>query len=208
MKSNFLKRLIFIIFSLPLVLFCIHLGGYFFYFLATLVFLIGLYEIFLIENKLFKFIIFLLLIIFLYFFIEIYYQKGGKIYVYFLLIVTWLSDSGGYIIGKYFGKKKITFISPNKTYLGFLGSIIFSQLSILYLMFNDFYFFNSLFLSIFLIFLFSLTVISGDLFFSLIKRKCNIEDYSNVFIGHGGLFDRIDGLIFLTLFFKLIIFFS
>ena len=75
-------------------------------------------------------------------------------------------------------------------------------------MFNDFYFFNSLFLSIFLILLSSLMVILGDLFFSFIKRKCNIEDYSNVFIGHGGLFDRIDGLIFLTLFFKLIIIFS
>ena len=205
MKSNFLKRLIFIIFSLPLVILSLHFGGYYFYFLVTLVSLIGLYEIFLLKKKIFSFIIFILFSIFLFLFIEIYYEKNGKIYIYLLLLITWLSDTGGYIIGRYLGKKKISYISPNKTYLGFLGSIIFSQLSFVYLFFNDIFFFNSLFITALLLIFSSLIVIFGDLFFSYIKRKCKIKDYSNIFIGHGGLFDRIDGLIFLTIFFKLIL---
>ena len=205
MKSNFLKRLIFIIFSLPLVILSLHFGGYYFYFLVTLVSLIGLYEIFLLKKKIFSFIIFILFSIFLFLFIEIYYEKNGKIYIYLLLLITWLSDTGGYIIGRYLGKKKISYVSPNKTYLGFLGSIIFSQLSFVYLFFNDIFFFNSLFITALLLIFSSLIVIFGDLFFSYIKRKCKIKDYSNIFIGHGGLFDRIDGLIFLTIFFKLIL---
>lgn len=208
MKSNFLKRLIFIIFSLPLVILSLHFGGYYFYFLVTLVSLIGLYEIFLLKKKIFSFIIFILFSIFLFLFIEIYYEKNGKIYIYLLLLITWLSDTGGYIIGRYLGKKKISYISPNKTYLGFLGSIIFSQLSFFYLFFNDTFFFNSLFITALLLIFSSLIVIFGDLFFSYIKRKCKIKDYSNIFIGHGGLFDRIDGLIFLTFFLKLVLIIS
>ena len=57
-------------------------------------------------------------------------------YIFFmLLLITWLSDIGGYIIGKLIGKKKISYVSPNKTYLGFLGSILFFTTFLLFICF-------------------------------------------------------------------------
>jgi len=117
--------------------------------------------------------------------------------------LVWLTDIGGYFIGKFFGGRKFSKWSPNKTYAGLFGSIFFSQLSIFIV--NAFFYLTtySIFIAI-IQFIFCIIAVFGDLFFSFIKRKYEIKDYSSIIPGHGGILDRIDGLIFVTIFFYLI----
>ena len=123
--------------------------------------------------------------------------------MYFILIIAWLSDSGGYIFGKFFRGPKINLISPNKTYTGFFGSIALSQFSIIFLIYYNIFDNYNFFEKMFLVFTLSITVIFGDLLFSYFKRVEKIKDYSNILPGHGGLLDRIDGLITLTILYYL-----
>jgi len=113
---------------------------------------------------------------------------------------------GGYIFGKIFKGKKLTKISPNKTYSGAAGSIILSFLSLpivnllqtFYLneALINFFKFNFIFLTI----LISMICQLGDLLVSFLKRKIKIKNISNILPGHGGILDRIDGLIFVLIF--------
>ena len=117
-----------------------------------------------------------------------------KIYFLYSILVSIMSDIGGLVFGKIFKGKKLTKISPNKTISGSIGSLIFSLLLI---PFN----YESLF-SVNLLNLFVITIaissISqlGDLFISFIKRKAKVKDTSDILPGHGGILDRIDGMIF------------
>tara|TARA_B100000787_G_C16127425_1_gene265673 strand:- start:286 stop:639 length:354 start_codon:yes stop_codon:yes gene_type:complete len=105
-----------------------------------------------------------------------------------------MSDIGGFIFGKIFKGKKLTKISPNKTISGSIGSLIFSMLLI------PFYYeslFKESLLNIFLItIIISIVSQLGDLFISLLKRKAKVKDTSDILPGHGGILDRIDGIIF------------
>ena len=117
-----------------------------------------------------------------------------KIFIYYSLLASILSDIGGLIIGKTFKGKKLTKISPNKTMSGSIGSFTFSIL--LVPLFIDYLInYNLLTLSVITFFI-SLTSQMGDLFISFLKRKAKIKDTSNLLPGHGGLLDRIDGIIF------------
>ena len=208
MKNNFLLRLISILILAPIVIILIFLGGYYFYMLMILIFFFSLKEVLSIKNFKIQILIISLFLLFFYSTYQISEIANGKLYLYYLLIITWLSDSGGYIFGKLFKGPKINLISPNKTYLGFLGSILFSQFTIIYInIFNLYESFNLLEKFI-LIFLSSLAVIFGDLLFSFFKRVSKIKDYSNILPGHGGILDRIDGMIILTVLFYLFIFFK
>lgn len=99
----------------------------------------------------------------------------------FVLIIVIISDVFQEFSGKYFGKNKIGWISPNKTYEGYIGGYI----GILILFFIKSY--N--FIDLNLIYIFG---IIGDLFFSYIKRKIGIKDYSEILLSHGGVLDRLD----------------
>ena len=117
-----------------------------------------------------------------------------KIYFLYSVLVAIMSDIGGLVFGKIFKGKKLTKISPNKTISGSIGSLIFSILLI------PFYYkslFNENLLDIFIISI-AISTISqlGDLFISYIKRKANVKDTSDILPGHGGILDRIDGMIF------------
>ena len=184
----------------PLIIFIIYLNEIYFNFLIIIIFFIGVFEINAIKNLIIKFIIFIIFTIFLLMVFKINYLPNGTHYLYYILIVSCLSDIGGYIIGKYFGIKKISIISPNKTYLGFLGSILLSQLAVFYLMENHMFEIKNFYLKSLFVLICCVFVILGDLFFSYFKRIINIKDYSKLLPGHGGLLDRIDGLIFLTYF--------
>jgi len=201
MNSNFKHRTLFSIITAPIVLFAIFFGNVYFNILLFIIMIIGLYEIKKLKNLYTKIIIFLLFFYFLYSCLILNNHSNGKHLIFLLLIITWLSDIGGYLFGKFFGGKKIGYISPNKTYTGIFGSILFSQFSQIYIYyFNLFSNENNLYIFIFISCLF---VIIGDLVFSYIKRLNKIKDYSNILKGHGGLFDRIDGLIFLTIIFNI-----
>ncbi len=115
-----------------------------------------------------------------------------KLYFLVIVLICVSSDIGGYVFGKTIGGKKLTKISPNKTYSGSIGSYF---LSIIF----TFLIFNNYFSSEFII-LYSITISTisqiGDLMISNLKRKAKIKDTGNLIPGHGGLLDRFDGLIF------------
>ncbi|MDA7488127.1 phosphatidate cytidylyltransferase [Candidatus Pelagibacter ubique] len=117
-----------------------------------------------------------------------------KIYFLYSVLVAILSDIGGLVCGKIFKGKKLTKISPNKTISGSIGSFIFSILLIPF--FYKVQIDQSL-VNLFLItIIISLTSQLGDLFISLLKRKAKVKDTSDLLPGHGGVLDRIDGIIF------------
>ena len=112
----------------------------------------------------------------------------------FVICVCVLSDIGGYIFGKTFKGKKITKISPNKTYSGMFGSFF---LSIIFALSYSFSLsFVDVSLIVFLSILISFICQLGDLFVSFLKRKAKLKDTGNILPGHGGILDRIDGIIF------------
>jgi len=109
----------------------------------------------------------------------------------FLISISISTDLGGYIFGKIFKGKKLTTISPNKTYSGVIGSFILS------LTISEFFFKN---IDININYLLLTVIIStisqiGDLLISLLKRKAKIKDTGSFLPGHGGLLDRLDGIL-------------
>ncbi len=127
----------------------------------------------------------------IYFFLSGEFENKQNIFL-FILSICIFTDIGGYIFGKIFKGKKLTSISPNKTYAGMIGSFICSLIiCMLFILYFNF----SISLIIFT-FLISMVSQSGDLFFSYLKRKANIKDTGKFLPGHGGLLDRLDGIIF------------
>ena len=117
-----------------------------------------------------------------------------KIIIFLLLFGCIASDVGGFIVGKTFKGPKLTKISPNKTYSGAIGSFIFTFLilSIFIFILKAKFSYNVVILSFFT----SLSCQIGDLFFSFLKRKAQIKDTGNFLPGHGGILDRVDGMLF------------
>ena len=117
--------------------------------------------------------------------------------LYFALIysilISIMSDVGGLVIGKIFKGKKLNKISPNKTISGSLGSFIFSLLLVPFFLkyFNDY----NILMIILITVIISLTSQLGDLLISLLKRKAKVKNTSDLLPGHGGILDRIDGII-------------
>jgi phosphatidate cytidylyltransferase len=117
-----------------------------------------------------------------------------KIYFLYSVLVAIMSDIGGLVFGKIFKGKKLTKVSPNKTISGSIGSLIFSMLLI---PFNSENLLKDSLLIIFVItIVISITSQLGDLFISILKRKAKVKDTSDILPGHGGILDRIDGIIF------------
>ena len=117
-----------------------------------------------------------------------------KIYLLYSTLVAILSDIGGLVFGKIFKGKKLTKISPNKTVSGSIGSFILSILLIP--LFYKGHIDQSLIIMLLITIIVSLTSQLGDLFISFLKRKAKVKDTSDLLPGHGGVLDRIDGIIF------------
>ena len=117
-----------------------------------------------------------------------------KIYLLYSVLVAILSDIGGLVFGKTFKGKKLTKISPNKTISGSIGSIVLSMV-LIPIFYNEVIIYDLLTLIILTIVI-SLISQIGDLFISLLKRKAKVKDTSDLLPGHGGLLDRMDGIIF------------
>ena len=198
MVKEFEKRLITSLILIPLSIFFIIKGSIFFIFFLSILFLTASYEWILMskKNNLFR----LLGIIFLFF---SFYSafKYGENYKEFLFIITIciFTDIGGYIFGKIFNGPKLTKISPKKTYAGVFGGFIFSLCT-------GFIFWHFVIRGpklpdeelIIFIFILLISLISqiGDLIISFFKRKAKLKDTGKILPGHGGLLDRIDGMIF------------
>ena len=117
-----------------------------------------------------------------------------KIYLLYSVLIAILSDIGGLIFGKTFKGKKLTKISPNKTISGSIGSFVLS-IFLIPIFYNNLIIYDFLTLLILTIAI-SLTSQLGDLFISYLKRKAKVKDTSDLLPGHGGLLDRVDGIIF------------
>tara|TARA_Y100000816_G_scaffold291373_1_gene282536 strand:- start:1141 stop:1656 length:516 start_codon:yes stop_codon:yes gene_type:complete len=118
---------------------------------------------------------------------------GLKIILLILLLACVASDIGGFIFGKIFRGPKLTKISPNKTYSGALGSIILSLTTVLFL---TYYFVQLIDLKIVIVAIMtSIFCQIGDLTFSFLKRKARLQDTGKILPGHGGILDRLDGIL-------------
>ena len=137
----------------------------------------------------------LFFILFVYTSYEIYGRS--PIAIIWIISICILSDTGGFVIGKLVGGKKLTKISPNKTIAGSIGSFLFALIPLIFLsVINEIY--NNVHMTQLVIvsLLLSLICQSGDLLISYFKRKAKVKDTGSILPGHGGLLDRIDGLIF------------
>ena len=138
-------------------------------------------------------LLYLSLLVYFIFGIESYYSNL-KQYLLYSVLVAILSDIGGLVFGKVFKGRKLTKISPNKTFSGSIGSFIFS-LFLIPFFYNELIGY-SLIKLIIITLLISLTSQLGDLFISFLKRKAKVKDTSDILPGHGGFLDRVDGIIF------------
>ena len=210
MNKNIVKRIITSSFLVSLLFSCLYYSDLSWKILVIFFSIICFYEFNNLLNKIYKIntykiIIKLLVIFYLCFFYFLLIKikiEFGEEFILILLISCIFSDVGGYIIGNLVGGPKLTKISPNKTISGALGSILFTvvgtTLFILYLhkINNQFNFFiSSLLLYLWLV-LMSIYCQAGDLFISYLKRKAKIKNTGNLLPGHGGVLDRLDGILF------------
>tara|TARA_B100000029_G_C17127298_1_gene797416 strand:- start:5 stop:667 length:663 start_codon:yes stop_codon:yes gene_type:complete len=124
------------------------------------------------------------------------HNKLGPAFFIFLLLVCASSDTGGYFFGKIIGGKKLTKISPNKTISGSIGSFIFSLIPLILFELQNIPGTNQLVQNILFCLMVSFFCQTGDLIISYFKRLNKIKDTGSILPGHGGLLDRIDGIIF------------
>lgn len=109
-----------------------------------------------------------------------------------VMATVWLADSAAYFAGKQFGRHKLAVaISPGKTWEGVAGALLAVTL---YGLLICYYWHISRWLVVALWFMVILSVM-GDLFESLLKRQAEVKDSSQLLPGHGGVLDRIDGLL-------------
>ena len=126
-------------------------------------------------------------------------EKYSYPFFLFVISISVLTDLGGYFFGKLFKGPKLTKVSPNKTYSGVIGGFLLSMIGgILIIKFISYssMTINDLIIILVSIFLISLISQLGDLLISYFKRKSKIKDTGKILPGHGGLLDRIDGIIF------------
>ncbi len=197
MIEEFKKRLLSSLIIIPIAIFFTFQGSVFFMFFLGILFLATSYEwLKMSKNNKLKFLGIIFLMFSFYATFEI---REYNSFEYFLFIVTVciFTDIGGYLFGKTFKGPKLVKISPNKTYAGVFGSFFLALTAgLIYLNYfskteiddTDFIFLLILFISF-------ISQI-GDLIISYFKRKAKLKDTGKILPGHGGLLDRIDGLVF------------
>ena len=200
MNKELQKRIISSIILIPIVLFFIIKGSFLFNFFIVICFFITSFEWHIMTKKfLYKIFGFLFLILSFYSIYKIRNDFPND--YYYLLLITLIcvsTDIGGYIFGNIFKGPKLTKISPKKTYSGVIGgyllSIIFTNLFLNNPFSNFLIELNGQ--TFMLIILVSTVSQIGDITISYFKRKSKIKDTGKIIPGHGGLLDRIDGMIF------------
>jgi len=222
MSSELTKRILTSIVLVAIVLNCLFISNYAWLVLLIVVSLISWFEFFNLTIKIYKNFFLKLILSLLNFSVLFLFSysaykirnEAGELIILFILLVCIFSDVGGYVVGKNVGGKKLTKISPNKTISGSIGSFLFSlfPIGIYALLANTnnidsfkFVLKNEVIVGCLIISLISQV---GDLIISYFKRLAKVKDTGNILPGHGGILDRIDGIIFtliiLTFFDKII----
>ncbi len=208
MSHEFIKRFISSAILIPIAIFFVIKGSYFFNLFILIFFIITSYEWFaMTKNKPYIIPGFIFIIFSFY---TVYYIRnefyGDFIYFLMILFICIFTDIGGYVFGKIFKGPKLTKISPNKTYSGMFGgyllsiifmSLFFTNIDTLFVNTKIDFTGQELTLNNF-IFTIAISTASqlGDLFVSYFKRLSKIKNTGKIIPGHGGLLDRIDGMIF------------
>ena len=210
MNNNLFLRILSSVVLAPLCFYIIYKGS--FYFICFLLICLGIIttEVKKLVSSKMYFLTLLVFISFSFFCaytIRNYYignETKSLIIFYGVLLISISTDIGGYVFGKIIRGPKLTMISPNKTYSGSVGGLILtvliltiysikfsSEINFFYNLYsnNSIYFF-------FIIISASLLSQIGDLTISFLKRKAKIKNTGNIIPGHGGILDRMDGMIF------------
>ena len=204
MKSELIKRVISSIILIPIALFFIIKGSFYFKFFLIFILIIAAYEWHVLsKKKIYKVPGFIFLIVSIYSTLLLRGSTNSELYIFLVTILVCVAtDIGGYIFGNLFKGPKINKrISPNKTYAGSIGGYLLSLILV--------YFFAKYSLLISddlpnyygkdkLLWILLICTVSqiGDFTISLFKRKSKIKNTGSIIPGHGGLLDRIDGMIF------------
>ena len=203
MNNELIKRILSSIILIPLVFFLIIEGSILFNIFLMICFFITYYEWYrMCKNNLLKVIGFYYLLFSFYTIYKLIYLNENNFYFLLIIIICIGTDIGGFSFGKILKGPKLTKISPNKTYAGMLGSFLLSIiLSSLYL--NNLTFFSLAASNIepgiqIILMVLSISFVSqiGDIIISFFKRKSKIKNTGKIIPGHGGILDRIDGMIF------------
>ena len=202
MDRNFIKRLMSSMIILPLSILFLVKGSLFFISFLGILFFVTSYEWIKMTKKKELLKIFGILFLILSFYSAFQLRENLELnFFLFIILISISTDIGGYIFGKFLKGPKLTKISPKKTYSGVIGSLLLPVFSgsiyIQYLPLKFETIKNEFNLTFFILIL-SISAISqlGDLTISYFKRLSKIKDTGKILPGHGGLLDRIDGLIF------------
>ncbi len=197
-----IKRVLSSVILIPLVFFFIIKGSFFFNFFISLCFLVALYEWYQMSKKKMYFFFGFIYLIFSFYTVYILRNDSDTYLLFLIVIITCIStDVGGYVFGKIFKGPKLTKISPNKTYSGMLGGFFLSIISAS-IFFNNYEIFGFVktyeitFNQFIIVILISLVSQIGDVAVSFFKRLSKIKNTGKIIPGHGGLLDRVDGMIF------------
>ena len=192
MSDEFIKRFVSSIILLPLSFYFIIQGSFFLIFFTIICFIIACFEWHMMsKKKSYNIYGFLFLTFSFYTFYELSIELIG---VFYVIIICSSTDIGGYVFGKIFKGPKLTKISPKKTYAGVIGGYALSLIS-LFVIINLIDYETTL-IHILLTILISTVSQLGDIIVSYFKRLSKIKNTGKLIPGHGGLLDRIDGMIF------------
>jgi len=199
-KNELTKRVFSSLILIPVVVFVIIKGSILFNFFITISFIITAYEWLKMSKKNIQKIFGLFFIMFSFYTIFQIRNDFNQDYfhILFIAIICISTDIGGYIFGKLLKGPKLTKLSPNKTYAGVIGSFLLAIIIIILFFELTFKIFNFRFDLETLIFVLAVSLVSqiGDIIISYFKRLSKIKDTGNIIPGHGGILDRIDGMIF------------
>ncbi len=198
MGTNLKKRILSSLILIPIVFFFIIYGSYLFTLLIIISFSISVFEWHnMSKNKSYNVFGFIFLILSFYSIYQMRISENGSYESFlFVLLICIFTDIGGYIFGKILKGPKLISYSPNKTISGMFGSYLFSFSIIPILIYYNLLEEDLNILFIFVIFLISTVSQFGDITISVFKRKSKIKDTGKIIPGHGGLLDRIDGMLF------------
>ena len=195
MNQEIIKRILSSIIIVAIALFFIIKGSFFYIFFLSVFFFITSFEWYKMTKNNNYFLLGLIFLILS--FLSAFVLRNIFLYDFILVILICIfTDVGGFVFGKIFKGPKLTKISPNKTYSGMIGSFFLSIISaLLYTNYYDLVYWTVNILLIAVILISSISQI-GDLTVSYFKRKSKIKNTGNIIPGHGGILDRIDGMLF------------
>ena len=198
--NNIFLRILFSTIFILVYFLCLYINFQFVFYLIFLIYFFIFIEIYIYFNK-YKLIPLIYILISLTFFINIDFNKDIFLNFNLFILTVITFDIFSYIIGKIFGRKKLTKISPNKTYEGLIGGMLISfSISLLFSLILKIFINIELLIFIFFIILSSFV---GDIIESYFKRKNYLKNSSELIPGHGGVFDRFDSFLFSIIFYSI-----